>query len=192
MSIKLNWFIRRVTLGLIACWTTLMAFSRAVGAYWALLMYCIACTMMQGIFCLGEQRRYHKRYLDYFNCGTHKGLIWRMDPYAMPRSFCIGSFPVKLAAPVALMYSAQTIVIASAAYVMAAIACTVSAAISLTVLRPKEWTYSGRAWVFALSAQNANSKFLDQFVEMASNVYFTRHSFSDGSYSRTHCADLQI
>jgi hypothetical protein len=31
-----------------------MAFSRAVGAYWALLMYCVACTMMQGIFCLGE------------------------------------------------------------------------------------------------------------------------------------------
>ena len=55
-----------VTIGLIACWTTLMAFSRAVGAYWALLMYCVACTMMQGIFCLGEKRCYHERYVDSF------------------------------------------------------------------------------------------------------------------------------
>ncbi|KAF8340117.1 hypothetical protein F5887DRAFT_1228293, partial [Amanita rubescens] len=107
-SLKVAWVVLSIT-GLMSCWITLMAFSRAIGTYWALLTYCIACTVMQGIFCLG--------------------FIWRMNPYEMPRGFCI----------------AQSVVIASAAYVMASIASACSGAISLTVLSPKGWSNAGQA-----------------------------------------------
>ncbi|KAK2461038.1 hypothetical protein APHAL10511_006979 [Amanita phalloides] len=65
--------------------------------------------MMQGIFCLG--------------------IIWKMDPYEMPRGFCI----------------AQTIVIASAAYIMAGVSSAFSGSLSLTVLSPRGWANVGEA-----------------------------------------------
>ncbi|KAF8624982.1 hypothetical protein AX15_005615 [Amanita polypyramis BW_CC] len=65
--------------------------------------------MMQGIFCLG--------------------LIWRMDPYQMPRGFCV----------------AQTVVIATSAYILAAVASTFSGTMSLAVLRPRGWTHMSGA-----------------------------------------------
>ncbi|PFH48090.1 hypothetical protein AMATHDRAFT_125177, partial [Amanita thiersii Skay4041] len=67
-SLKVVWFVLSV-LGLFSCWVTLLAFGRAVGAYWGPLCYCFGCTLMQVIFCIG--------------------LAWRMDPHLMPRKFCL-------------------------------------------------------------------------------------------------------
>ncbi|KAF8180420.1 hypothetical protein BJ912DRAFT_981261 [Pholiota molesta] len=82
-----------------ACWIVLWAFGRAVNMKWGPVMYCIGNTLLQGIFCLG--------------------MIYKMDPYQMPRAFCI----------------AQTVMISFA----------FSLATSLTVLKPKTWGEGERA-----------------------------------------------
>ena len=40
--------------GLLSCWLVLGAFGRSVGASWGPFVYCVGCTILQGIFCLGE------------------------------------------------------------------------------------------------------------------------------------------
>ncbi|KAJ3841923.1 hypothetical protein F5878DRAFT_434514 [Lentinula raphanica] len=67
-ALKIVWFTLSLS-GMLSCWAVLCAFASTVRSYWLALVYCIGCTILQGVFCLG--------------------LIWRMDPFLMPRSFCI-------------------------------------------------------------------------------------------------------
>ncbi|KAF8962296.1 hypothetical protein BDZ97DRAFT_1120879 [Flammula alnicola] len=107
-GLKIAWFVLSIT-GLAACWIVLWAFARAVGTKWGPVLYCIGNTLLQGIFCLG--------------------MIYRMDPFEMPRSFCI----------------VQTVVISFAGYFSAGVAMAFSLATSLTVLKPKTWGDGVRA-----------------------------------------------
>ncbi|CAA7268443.1 unnamed protein product [Cyclocybe aegerita] len=102
-GLKIAWFILSLT-GLFACWIVLWAFGRAVDARWGPVLYCVGNTMLQGIFCLG--------------------MIYKMDPYRMPRSFCI----------------AQTIIISFGGVLIAGVALAFSLATSMTVLKPKTWS----------------------------------------------------
>jgi len=45
--------LRRVT-GLIACWIVLIALAKSINVYWLPLLYCVAVTALEGIFCLGR------------------------------------------------------------------------------------------------------------------------------------------
>ncbi|KAF8801083.1 hypothetical protein BYT27DRAFT_7310995 [Phlegmacium glaucopus] len=85
------------------------AFGRVVGQHWAPMMYSIGNTVLQLIFCLG--------------------MIYKMDPFLMPRSFCI----------------AQTIFISVGAYMMTGAAGAISFATSIAVLKPKTWADGGRS-----------------------------------------------
>lgn len=55
--------------GLMACWIVLVAWGRAIRSVWGPLIYLIGLTLCEGVFCLG--------------------MAWNMDPYAMPRVFCV-------------------------------------------------------------------------------------------------------
>ncbi|KAJ3909461.1 hypothetical protein F5879DRAFT_57794 [Lentinula edodes] len=98
-ALKIVWFSLSLS-GLLSCWAVLSAFAVAVRSHWLALLYCIGCTILQGIFCLG--------------------LIWRMDPSLMPRSFCI----------------AQTLLSGLASFMLTGVSATFSMITSLAVLRP--------------------------------------------------------
>ncbi|KAK7451095.1 hypothetical protein VKT23_012771 [Stygiomarasmius scandens] len=66
--LKVVWFSLSLS-GLLSCWIVLGAFSKAYESRWAPLLYCLGCTLLQGIFCIG--------------------FAWRMDPLHMPPAFCI-------------------------------------------------------------------------------------------------------
>ncbi|KAJ7207119.1 hypothetical protein GGX14DRAFT_636323 [Mycena pura] len=90
--------------GTIASWTTIMALGSLPGPmWWATLSFCIALTILEGIFCLG--------------------MIWRMDPFAMPRAFCV----------------AQTILMEASIFALGGINTAGCIATSLHVLKPKKW-----------------------------------------------------
>ena len=62
-----------------------------MGAKWVPSLYCIGNTLLQGMFCLGEISL--GLSLNFFLSHTlshFSGMIYRMDPFAMPRGFCIG------------------------------------------------------------------------------------------------------
>jgi len=101
-GVKILWFVLSLT-GLISSWVVLIPFGRAVGAMWGPLNFCIGNTLLQGIFCLG--------------------MIWKMNPFLMPRDFCI----------------AQTIIIGSATFLLTGVTGAFSMATSLTVLKPRSW-----------------------------------------------------
>ncbi|KAN0085942.1 hypothetical protein V8E55_007076 [Tylopilus felleus] len=67
-ALKVIWFCLSST-GIIVCWIVLGLFSRAIGSYWWPMLYSIFATLLQGIFCLG--------------------MIYDMNPYQMPKAFCI-------------------------------------------------------------------------------------------------------
>ncbi|KAJ6631162.1 hypothetical protein B0H10DRAFT_1773376 [Mycena sp. CBHHK59/15] len=101
-ALKIVWLVLAV-LGTIICWAMLSAFGAAVGSRWAPLCYCLALTVLEGMFCLG--------------------MIWRMDPFLMPRAFCI----------------AQTILMEVSNFCVAGICMTFNLSTSLFVLKPKTW-----------------------------------------------------
>ncbi|TFK41662.1 hypothetical protein BDQ12DRAFT_720495 [Crucibulum laeve] len=101
-SVKIIWFVLSLT-GLVGCWAVLSAFARAVGTVWGPYLYIAGCTLLQAIFCLG--------------------MIYRMDPFAMPRSFCI----------------AQTTIIGFATFLLTGVAGAFSVATTVTVHKPKTW-----------------------------------------------------
>ncbi|KAJ7145363.1 hypothetical protein C8R43DRAFT_853921, partial [Mycena crocata] len=68
-SLKIAWFVLCIV-GTIFSWMVLMALGTLVGSRWVPLCWCLALTVMEGMFCLG--------------------MIWRMDPRSMPRAFCVG------------------------------------------------------------------------------------------------------
>lgn len=52
------------------------------------MLYCIGSTLTQGMFCLGESLLLFLMLLMVVLCSV--GMIYRMDPLLMPRSFCLG------------------------------------------------------------------------------------------------------
>ena len=101
-GLKLAWFVLSLT-GWVACAIVLYAFGRGVKAMWVTTLYTVGCALLQGTFCLG--------------------LIYRMDPFLMPKSFCL----------------AQTIIISFGAFLLTGVALVFSLATSMTVLKPKFW-----------------------------------------------------
>ena len=99
----------------------LIPFARAVGAAWAPVLYCLAVTVLQGAFCLGEY--FFVICIATAPLSVAQGMIYRMDPFSMPRSFCI----------------AQTIIISTGAFIVAGTSMAFSLATYMTVLKPKTW-----------------------------------------------------
>ncbi|KAF8886527.1 hypothetical protein BD779DRAFT_615553 [Infundibulicybe gibba] len=66
-GLKIAWFALSLS-GLLGCWVIFLSVSRVVGSYWGPMLYCVGCTVFEGVFCLG--------------------LIWRMNPSLMPPGFC--------------------------------------------------------------------------------------------------------
>ncbi|ESK91738.1 hypothetical protein Moror_10567 [Moniliophthora roreri MCA 2997] len=67
LALKVIWFILSLS-GLISCWTVLGTLAHAERSYWAPVVYCMGCTIVEGIFCIG--------------------MVWHMDPSSMPPIFC--------------------------------------------------------------------------------------------------------
>jgi len=107
-GLKIAWFVLSFT-GLLSCWIVLWAFGRSVCAKWGTTLYSVGNTLLQGMFCLG--------------------MIYKMDPFAMPRAFCI----------------AQTIIMSFGAFLIAGLAMAFSLATSVAVLKPKTWNEGERA-----------------------------------------------
>ncbi|KAJ7234610.1 hypothetical protein B0H12DRAFT_1027895, partial [Mycena haematopus] len=76
---------------------------RLVGTLWVPLIYNIGLVIYQGMFCLG--------------------MIWRMDPYRMPKAFCF----------------AQTVGMSLGLYIIGGCCLTFCIATSQHALRPKQW-----------------------------------------------------
>ncbi|KAH7882373.1 hypothetical protein F5I97DRAFT_1909772 [Phlebopus sp. FC_14] len=98
-ALKAVWFVLSFT-GIIACWIVLTIFSRAIGSTWGPMLYSIFATILQGMFCLG--------------------MIYEMDPYQMPETFCI----------------AQTFIIYYAAYSLTGVCAAFTFATAGSVLWP--------------------------------------------------------
>jgi hypothetical protein len=65
-----------------------MALAHSAGALRGLpVMYCVGITIFEAIFCLGKFIYVTPFYQIQM---TLTGMIWRMDPFLMPRVFCIG------------------------------------------------------------------------------------------------------
>lgn len=119
------------------------AFGRVVGQQWTAMSYCAGNTILQGIFCLGSSF--------YFQL-THRssriaGMIYKMDPFLMPRPFCIGLSCDREVSNLSLLnvsMIAQTIFISIGTYMMTGTAGAISVATSLAVLKPKTWGDAGR------------------------------------------------
>ncbi|KAI8986889.1 hypothetical protein BD414DRAFT_487383 [Trametes punicea] len=67
-GLKIAWFTLSLT-GLLGSLCVIPAFARSVNGYLVPALYAITNCMLQGLFCLG--------------------MIWKMNPFAMPRNFCI-------------------------------------------------------------------------------------------------------
>ena len=75
------------------------------------------------------------------------GMIYKMDPFLMPRPFCIGlSCGRDVSSPslVDILMIAQPIFISVGAYMIAGTSGAISVATSLAVLKPKTWGDGGR------------------------------------------------
>ncbi|KAJ7136047.1 hypothetical protein C8R44DRAFT_392321 [Mycena epipterygia] len=101
-SLKMVWFVLSLT-GTIATWLVQMALGTLWGNRKAPLVFLISLTINQGMFCLG--------------------MIWRMDPFSMPRAFCI----------------AQAILIQCSIYGLTASAMTFLVAANFHIRKPKGW-----------------------------------------------------
>ncbi|KAJ7912329.1 hypothetical protein B0H13DRAFT_1526932, partial [Mycena leptocephala] len=101
-ALKVVWFILSIV-GTSLSWLSLMALGSLVGCRWVALVNCLGLTLYQGAFCLG--------------------MIWRMNPYHMPASFCL----------------AQTILMSIGLYIMLGASIAFSIGTSLHVLKPKHW-----------------------------------------------------
>ncbi|KAF9480923.1 hypothetical protein BDN70DRAFT_855953 [Pholiota conissans] len=121
-GLKVAWVALSAT-GLLSCWIVLWAFSRAVNMKWGPILYAVGNTLLQGMFCLG--------------------MIYRMDPFLMPHSFCVGKYsmnpPRKSCLINILSQIAQVIIISLGAFMIAGVTLAFSLATTLTVLKPKTW-----------------------------------------------------
>lgn len=108
--------------GLLACWLVLLSFAKSVGRYWLFLGYCIGCTLLQGIFCIGwHSFRQLSRYTSHYLAG----MVWRMNPFDMPQAFCIGTrFAPSSSALTHDSIAAQPIIIGFASVLLSGICTT--------------------------------------------------------------------
>ncbi|KZT10325.1 uncharacterized protein LAESUDRAFT_644789 [Laetiporus sulphureus 93-53] len=72
-ALKVAWFVLSLT-GVLGSWVGFPRFTTALNGLWIPVMFCLADTIMQSIFCLG--------------------MIWKMDPTIMPQGFCIAQAAV--------------------------------------------------------------------------------------------------
>ncbi|THH13622.1 hypothetical protein EW146_g6624 [Bondarzewia mesenterica] len=111
-ALKVVWFVLSL-LGTASSWAVLIPFAKAVGVTWAPVLYCLAVTVLETTFCLG--------------------MIWHMDPYRMPRAFCI----------------AQATVMSFCVYVITGVCACFTICMYSFVLRPKrlsQFSPSPLAW----------------------------------------------
>ncbi|KAJ7151116.1 hypothetical protein C8R46DRAFT_493845 [Mycena filopes] len=108
-TLKLVWCILTV-IGTLFSLTTTLAFGSVLGRPWAPRCFCVGLFIYQGSFCLG--------------------LIWRMDPFAMPRAFCI----------------AQAILIPMGVFLLGGMCMVLCIAMTLHVVKPKQWGDLDRAF----------------------------------------------
>ncbi|KAH0834860.1 hypothetical protein J3R83DRAFT_10488 [Lanmaoa asiatica] len=115
-ALKVTWFCLSFT-GLIACWIVHYMFSRVTGSYWGPVLYCVFATLLEGIFCLG--------------------MVHEMDPFRMPKAFCIGERVDLPAQPPVEPYDAvQTFVIYYSAWSLTGVSAAFTFATSSVVLWP--------------------------------------------------------
>ncbi|KAH9477957.1 hypothetical protein JR316_0010190 [Psilocybe cubensis] len=109
-QLKIAWCVLSLTGTCAVCCTIfLWAFGRVAGSKWGPMLYCVGNIMLQGMFSLG--------------------MIFRMDPFAMPRSFCM----------------AQSILITFSTDLLTGVAIAFSMATYAAVLKPKTWSDGRRA-----------------------------------------------
>ena len=110
-------------------------FSRAIGSYWGPMLYSVFATLLQGIFCLGSTHHtIIERRVAYLPC---VGMIYDMNPFQMPKAFCIGERTGLLAQLPARSYDAvQTFVIYYSAWSLSGICGAFTFATSSSVLWP--------------------------------------------------------
>ncbi|KAJ6486883.1 hypothetical protein C8R45DRAFT_1098150 [Mycena sanguinolenta] len=101
-TVKRSEDLMRPIQGTIFSSLSLMALGRLVGT-WAPLNYTIGLVIYQGMFCLG--------------------MIWRMDPFRMPKAFCF----------------AQTVGMSVGVYMIGGCCIALCIGTSLHILKPKQW-----------------------------------------------------
>ena len=75
-------------------------------------------------------------------------MIWRMDPFLMPKSFCIGKYYLNVAtAPCAHPLIAQTVLMGFSTFLLTGVSTAFSLATSLCVSKPKAWGDNGKGCV---------------------------------------------
>ena len=118
-ALKAVWFALCL-LGTISAWVTLVGFARAVGSYWGPMFYCVALTLLQGAICIGKTSA--PSTTNSPSAKSIIGMVWRMDPFLMPRSFCL----------------IQIAVINFSAFLLTGICACLSITITILILRPSE------------------------------------------------------
>ncbi|OBZ78149.1 hypothetical protein A0H81_02369 [Grifola frondosa] len=98
-GLKIAWFTLSLT-GLLSNLVALPAFVESLDSCWIPIVYTVANTVLQGVFCLG--------------------IIWKMNPFSMPRTFCI----------------VQPILLALSWSVLTGLCSCMTFATSLAMLRP--------------------------------------------------------
>ncbi|KAF8187867.1 hypothetical protein K438DRAFT_1936413 [Mycena galopus ATCC 62051] len=111
LALKLVWFVLTIV-GTFFSFLSVTALGRLVGTRWAPVSYNVGLFIYQGMFCFG--------------------IIWRMDPYRMPRAFCL----------------AQTIGMSLGFYIIGGSCLAFCIAISLHILRPKQWGDISKSWTW--------------------------------------------
>ncbi|KAJ7910640.1 hypothetical protein B0H13DRAFT_1484307, partial [Mycena leptocephala] len=101
-ALKVVWFSLTI-LGSILSSLTIMALGSLIGCRWGPLVFSLGRNDIDLILCLG--------------------IIWRMDPYRMPPSFCL----------------AQTILMSIGLYIVQGMCLAFTVAVSQHVLKPKQW-----------------------------------------------------
>ncbi|KAJ7096036.1 hypothetical protein C8R44DRAFT_989354 [Mycena epipterygia] len=101
-ALKIIWFVLCLT-GTIASWFAELALGTLWGNRWSPLVFVLNLAVYQGMFCLG--------------------MIWQMDPFRMPRAFCI----------------AQAILIQCSMYGIVGSCLTFFVAAHWHILKPKGW-----------------------------------------------------
>lgn len=136
--------------GLIGCWATMLAFGRAMCSYELPVLYAIGCTLLQGSFCLGELNSVVSKAQLQIQEICFEGMIWKMNPFEMPRAFCIGMcfyLHRLITSLVNVFPTAQSTFIGYGTFLLTGVAASFSIGTSLTVLKPKTWGDHGKSCV---------------------------------------------
>ncbi|PCH44906.1 hypothetical protein WOLCODRAFT_91060 [Wolfiporia cocos MD-104 SS10] len=90
-ALKVAWFVLSLS-GLLSGLVGLPRFASVSGGFWIPILYNSANMIIQGMLCIGTgmlPRPPGIRGIHEFTHSPVLGMIWRMNPPAMPRSFCI-------------------------------------------------------------------------------------------------------